>query len=81
MKLRDLIDTLEEIADYNEGEDVEVRFASQPSWPFEYSIDEIVYMDEVGDYGDTTGKMTVYLSEGTQLGYLPGKVSEILGWS
>ena len=47
----------------------EIRFASQPSWPFEYDVNGVVESD---------GK--VWLVEGNQLGYLPGEVSEELGW-
>ena len=40
MNITDLIQTLEEIADGSPN--AEVRFASQPNWPFEYSIREVV---------------------------------------
>ena len=49
--------------------DSEVRLAMQPSWPFEYSISEVVVVDDV-----------TYLSEGTQLGYLPSEVKKELTW-
>jgi len=48
---------------------VEVRIAQQPSWPFEYDLNGAAFID---------GK--VWLIEGNQLGYLPGKVAEDLGW-
>ena len=38
MTIQELIDQLEDMKDLV-GENAEVRFASQPSWPFEYSID------------------------------------------
>ena len=41
MNIRNLIDELEYIAEES-GDELEVRFASQPSWPFEYSINQIV---------------------------------------
>ncbi len=54
-------------------QDATVRFASQPSWPFEYSINGVV---------QTTVKDqdTVYLEEGRQVGYLPKEAAEELGW-
>ena len=74
MTVAELIQELE----YLDG-DLEVRFASQPSWPFEYSIRNVVVVgiedkqtDEVND--------VVYLEEGRQLGYLPGDAKEELGW-
>ena len=53
-------------------QDTEVRFASQPSWPFEYSINSVV---EVVD-----GTPVVYLEEGSQLGYLPSEAKNQLMW-
>ena len=52
---------------------MEVRFASQPSWPFEYSILNAVlaHVDE---------EDVIYLEEGSQLGYLPREAKEELGW-
>ena len=54
-------------------QDATVRFASQPSWPFEYSIYGVV---------QTTVKdqEMVYLEEGRQVGYLPSEAKEELGW-
>ena len=54
-------------------QDAEVRFASQPSWPFEYDISGVVEVNV--DEDDV-----VYLEEGTQLGYLPGEAKDELGW-
>lgn len=53
--------------------DAEVRLAQQPKWPFEYSIGDIVQVD-------LEDEEVVYLGEGSQLDYLPGQVSEELGW-
>ena len=50
-------------------EELEVRLAMQPSWPFEYSIGDIV---------DAGGK--VYIGEYNQEGYLSGEAAEALGW-
>ncbi len=54
-------------------QDAEVRFASQPSWPFEYDIAGVVEVNV--DEDDV-----VYLEEGRQLGYLPGEAKDELGW-
>lgn len=40
MTIRELIESLEEAKEAL-GEDVEVRYASQPSWPFENNIREV----------------------------------------
>tara|TARA_B100001540_G_scaffold177414_1_gene156560 strand:+ start:29 stop:247 length:219 start_codon:yes stop_codon:yes gene_type:complete len=54
-----------------------VRFASQPSWPFEYSINGVVQtiVDNKGNEEDI-----VYLEEGRQVGYLPKEAKDELGW-
>ena len=54
-----------------------VRFASQPSWPFEYSISGVVetIVDNRGNEEDI-----VYLEEGRQVGYLPKEAKDELGW-
>jgi len=58
-------------------EDATVRFASQPSWPFEYSINGVVQtiVDNRGNEEDI-----VYLEEGRQVGYLPKEAKDELGW-
>lgn len=56
-------------------DDSEVRVAIQPRWAFEYSIDKVIVIDD-----DKSDVQTVYLSEGSQIGYLPGNVAEELGW-
>ena len=58
--------------------DATVRFASQPSWPFEYSIYGVV-QTTVRDNKDNERDM-VYLEEGRQVGYLPAEAKEELGW-
>ena len=63
--------------------DAEVRFASQPSWPFEYSIEDAIehWPEPEGDVEDIDDEMpVVYLVEGRQLGYLPGDVKNEIGW-
>ena len=72
MTVEELIEELK----FYDGE-LEVRFASQPSWPFEYSINGVIqtivqHRDEEQDI--------VYLEEGRQLGYLPKEAKEELGW-
>lgn len=85
MQVRELIEMLEGM-----DPDAEVRFASQPSWPFEYAINEVVEVgppeeeeadedEELPDLGDEPVSV-VYLVEGRQLGYLPGYVCNEIGW-
>ena len=62
----------------------EVRFASQPSWPFEYSINGVVQAEvdkptQKNNHGYETEDV-VYLEEGRQIGYLPGGAKDELGW-
>ena len=135
MTKSEIVEALEFLPD-----DTELRFALQPGWPFEYSIDSVAVMvdpkiikslikekeqelltyaneratdsakdkvdyiqisddgdgidmyDSDGEYLD--GRVfdwwgplahdeiekVVYLSEGSQLGYLPGNVKSELGW-
>ena len=61
-----------------------VRFASQPSWPFEYSITGVVQtsINKPGEYTDDGYEQedVVYLEEGRQIGYLPKEAKDELGW-
>ena len=54
----------------------------QPRWAFEYSIGSIVQVSAANDESAPADErpQLVYLSEGEQLRYLPGCVSEELGW-
>lgn len=78
MLISELIEQLLDIqADHP---DAEVRLAMQPSWPFEYSIHQVVAVEE----GDTPDRdegsdpdVIVYLSEGVQLGYLPEAAKDV----
>lgn len=70
--IRELIETLQELAD-ELGDDCEVRLATQPNWPFEHSIGELVAA--TGEDG-----AVVYIGEGQQLGYLPRAAARELGW-
>ncbi len=73
MTVRELIEELRLM-----DQDATVRFASQPSWPFEYSIYGVV-QTTVRDREDNEIDM-VYLEEGRQVGYLPTEAKEELGW-
>jgi hypothetical protein len=78
MTAKELIEEMEWAIEQNKG-DVEVRFASQPKWPFEYSIDTAVTVEVEGDDADDKEKV-VYLSEGTQLAYLNEDARREIGW-
>lgn len=78
--------TVGELREALEGleDDVEVRLAMQPRWAFEYTVERVAAV-EVADRNDNSEeeppkRMTVYLAEGRQIGYLPGVVAEELGW-
>ena len=79
MTARDLIEELEYAISINGDNDVEVRLAQQPKWAFEYSIDEAVTI-EVQDENTDEKEKVVYLSEGSQIGYLNEDASRELGW-
>ena len=68
MTVSELISRLEDM-----DPDAEVRWAAQPSWAFEYSIDALETVE-------IEGESVVYLSEGEQLGYLPGRAAVAIGW-
>ena len=73
MRLSELLETLQMIADDYPDEDPEVRLAMQPRWAFEYSIHSVTPVS-VEDPKRATP--VVYLSEGAQLGYLPGAAKD-----
>ena len=56
------------------SENVDVRFASQPNWPFEYSISSMQQAE------DDDGNLAIYMEEGSQLGYLAEHAKEAIGW-
>ena len=60
-------------------EDAEVRFASQPNWPFEYNINDVISV-EIENRRTGEEEEVVYLAEGRQLGYLPSEAKDELGW-
>ena len=72
MTVEELIEELK----FYDGE-LEVRFASQPSWPFEYSISGVI-RTTIREHNNRYE--AVYLEEGRQLGYLPKEAKEELGW-
>ena len=72
MTVRELIEELRLM-----DQDATVRFASQPNWPFEYSIYGVV--QTTVNYNDDERDI-VYLEEGRQVGYLPSEAKEELGW-
>ena len=74
MTVADLIYELEQL-----NPEAQVRFASQPNWPFEYSIASVVQV-ETEDRRTEEVVETVYLEEGRQIGYLPGEAKDELGW-
>ena len=85
MTARDLIEELEYAISINGNEDVEGRLAQQPKWAFEYSIDSAVTVCEVEDEFDEDDRtppknVVVYLSEGSQLGYLNENAAREMGW-
>ncbi len=71
MRLSELIESLQSIADESPDEDPEVRLAMQPRWAFEYSIHSVTPVSLRESPGGEEVPV-VYLSEGDQLGYLPG---------
>ena len=89
MRISELMRELQAMADEH-GDDVEVRLAVQPNWPFEHSISSVVATQavEVGDLDEDGEKAgaedvkpaVVYIGEGGQLGYLPGQATSELGW-
>ena len=65
-------------------QEAQVRFASQPSWPFEYSINGVVEVTvpkpNKQTYDGHATEDVVYLEEGSQLRYLPKEAADELGW-
>lgn len=70
MRLRDLIDELEEITE-KDGDECEVLLLSQADYPFENSIKHVIQrMDISEDLTDSgTNPTDVFLVEGIQLRY------------
>ena len=72
--------TVEELKEMLEDlpDDMEVRVAHQPSWPFEYEVTSAGVVRGDDDSEDEGG--VLYLGEGDQLDYLPGKARVAVGW-
>jgi len=68
MTVRDILNRLDAL-----DPETEVRFAFQPNWPLEYSIDDIVEVN-------IDGQEVVYLGQGEQIGYLQEEVVKALSW-
>jgi hypothetical protein len=82
MKVGQLIEMLEQMP-----EDAEVMLAQQPSWPFEYSLGDVVMVGpdadnqlDDDDEDDRPDENIVYLVEGSQTRYLPGFARNAVGW-
>lgn len=73
MNVRELIQELECYPPY-----LEVKLAQQPSWPFQYSIGEVV--EAKLDDEDPRKGNAVFIGEGEQEEYLPYGASCSLGW-
>lgn len=72
MRLGTLIEELLHLQDQL-GDNVEVRLAHQPRWPFEYSVSDVVHTE-------SEKENVVYIAEGVQLDYLPSAARDELGW-
>lgn len=64
MTVSELIEYLQEFAEVNP--DMEVRLATQPSYPFENSIEGVVTNGEIIEEGD---EEVCYILESSQLAY------------
>lgn len=70
MKVEQLIEALEQY----KGRGLEVRIASQPNYPLEYSIGKIITDGEAGL--ELEEEEVLYIAEGIQLGYSHKKIWE-----
>ena len=68
MTVRDILNRLDGL-----DPETEVRFAFQPNYPLEYSIDDIVEVN-------IKDEQVVYLGQGEQIGYLQEEVVDALSW-
>ena len=68
MTVRDILNALDGL-----DPETEVRFAFQPNYPLEYSIDGIVEVN-------IDGEEIIYLGQGEQIGYLQEEVVHALSW-
>ena len=79
MTLEELIEELQYLQQSGVPGETAVRFASQPSWPFEYSIDSVQEV-EIENRRTGESESVIFLEEGRQLGYLPAEAIFQLGW-
>ena len=79
MILEELIEELQYLQESGVPGDTAVRFASQPTWPFEYSIDSVQEV-QIDDGRSDETETVIFLEEGRQLGYLPAEAIFQLGW-
>lgn len=88
MKLLDLIDRLQEIAEEldEKAGDTDIRIAEQPSWPFENRIFDAHLFNPEDAEGEeeedesAKGDPVVYIVDGGQIGYLPSAVRREISW-
>ena len=59
---------------------MEVRFAANKLWPFEYDIDSAISVRVLDRDGEPTDESIIYLEEGRQIGYLPSNIKIELEW-
>jgi hypothetical protein len=79
MTLDELIEELQYLQESGVPGDTAVRFASQPSWPYEYSINSVQEV-QIDDEEAAEPVTVIFLEEGRQLGYLPAEAIFQLGW-
>jgi len=73
-ELKELVDDMVDQVGDERADYIDVRFAAQPNWPFEYSIKaDLVYIEE-------EEPEIVYIAEESQLRYLPDPVKDALNW-
>jgi hypothetical protein len=73
MNLDELIEYLQNLRTDMPGSTL-VMLATQPSWPFEQCIGELVTAT------NADGERAVFLAEGHESSYLSEEVREVLGW-
>ncbi|MGW5646230.1 hypothetical protein ACWEV3_40205 [Saccharopolyspora sp. NPDC003752] len=73
MRIETVGDLIAALKEYDP--DAPVRWAAQPGYPLEYAIESVT---NDAEWDDTSP--TVWLSEGRQIGYLPGNARNALGW-
>ena len=75
MLLSELIEKLQDVQ-RGTSDDPVVLLATQPGWPFEYSIGRQVILAE----RDSDGEGAVFIAEGGSQQYLSTDVASQLGW-